>query len=118
MSKINGYLSYPAPNTKTLESFQSIVSPIFHVLCVCKGKFALFQMQATGVEDWERGQEWERGDFCPKANSHPPIHPTSPQPPLLIFNQARIFIERERGLHLETAWSALSYLYFEYKPLN
>ena len=84
MSKINGYLPCPPPNTKNLESFQSIICPIFHVF-VCgevgtrgEGKFALFQMQATGVEDWERGQKWRKGDFCPKANSHPPIHPTPP----------------------------------------
>ena len=34
MSKINGYLPCPPPNTKTLESFQSIICPIFHVF-VC-----------------------------------------------------------------------------------
>ena len=126
MSKINGYLPCPPPNTKNLESFQSIICPIFHVF-VCGevgtggGRKVCFISDAgnwcgglgEGAEV-EKGRLLSKGQFTP---SYPP-HPTSPQPPLLTFNQARIFIERGRGLHLETVQSSLSYLYFEYKPLN
>ena len=45
-----------------------------------------------------------------------PPHLTTP--PTTDIQPGKNFIERGRGLHLETAPSALSYLYFEYKPLN
>ena len=65
-----------------------------------KGKFALFQTLATeGVGGW-------RADTCPKAN--PP--PSPPRPPATSRNNqgARAFIDGGRGLHAETAQSALT----------
>ena len=61
-----------------------------------KGKFALFQMPATGV-----GEGWQTS--VQKVGDSP--HP------LMATSGARAFIDRSRGLHTETAQSALTVIF-------
>ena len=61
-----------------------------------KGKFALFQMLATGV-----GEGWQTS--VQKVGDSP--HP------LMATSGARAFIDRSRGLHTETAQSALTVIF-------
>lgn len=93
MSKINRYL-YPTQIQKTLESLWSInPPPHFRVMCVCKRKICVFQMQATGVEDWERAVG--KGETSVR-----PIHTTICPPhhsPHYWYSTGKIFIERGRG---------------------
>lgn len=82
MSKINGYLPCPPPNTKTLESFQSIICPIFHVF-VCGGdgrKDSLLYFRCRQLV-WRTGRRGRSGER--ETSVQRPIHTLLSTPPHL-----------------------------------